>query len=174
MSNKKGLIYVVMGVSGSGKSTIAPMLAERLGLPFFDGDKFHPEENVQKMAAGTPLADQDRHTWLLVLNQLAKQHADQGAVIVCSALKKRYRKQLSQDIKDKIQWIFLQGSFDLILSRLLKRKGHFMPTELLQSQFETLEPPKKAIAVSIAGRPEEILEAILSKLNNVSDGQPDP
>lgn len=174
MKTKKGLIYVVMGVSGSGKSTIAPMLAEKLGLPFFDGDQFHPKENVQKMASGTPLNDQDRHAWLLALNELARKHAGKGAVIVCSALKKRYRKQLAKDLKGQVQWIFLQGSFDLILSRLMERKGHFMPTELLRSQFETLEPPKKAIAVSIAGKPEEILEAILSKLDPASGGYPDP
>ncbi len=160
----QGHIYFVMGVSGCGKSTIAPMLAEKLNVPFFDGDDFHPAANVQKMAAKIPLTDKDRHGWLQSLNQLACKHQEEGAVIVCSALKKSHREKLAKGIEDKVVWIFLQGTFDLILSRLQLRQGHFMPIELLQSQFHTLEIPENAIRVSIQPNPDEIVQTILEKL----------
>ncbi len=163
-SLKKGCIYVVMGVSGSGKSTVAPLLARELSIPYFDGDDFHPAANVKKMAAGTPLDDQDRRGWLMALNQLAREHSAKGAVIVCSALKKSHREQLSDKLEGQMVWIYLEGTFELILSRLQKRIGHFMPIELLRSQFETLEPPANAICVSIEGSPEEIVRQIMGKL----------
>lgn len=163
--SKDGRIYVVMGVSGSGKSTVAPMLANELSLPFFDGDDFHPEANVQKMAARIPLNDDDRHDWLMALNQLAHTHSEKGAVIVCSALKASHRAKLSKGLGKQMVWVYLEGSFELILSRLQKRKGHFMPVELLTSQFETLEPPQQAIKVSINGSPKEIISQIIGKLS---------
>lgn len=153
-----------MGVSGSGKSTIAPMLAKELSLPFFDGDDYHPAANVRKMASGLPLTDTDRQQWLDSLNELAKAHLQEGAVMVCSALKESHRDKLSKDLDDGVVWIFLQGTFQLILSRLQKRKGHFMPASLLKSQFETLELPENAIVVSIAGSPKAIIRQILKKL----------
>jgi gluconokinase len=160
----EGRIYIVMGVSGSGKSTIAPLLAQRLSISFFDGDDYHPAENVEKMSARIPLTDDDRQQWLETLNKLAKKNRENGAVIVCSALKKNHRKKLADDLQEKMVWIFLKGSYELILSRLMKRKGHFMPVSLLKSQFETLEIPEKAITVSIEGKPEAIVEEILAKL----------
>lgn len=159
-----GKIYVVMGVSGSGKSTIAPLLASRLDLPFFDGDAYHPPANVSKMAAQIPLTDRDRHAWLLTLNELTREHSDTGAVLVCSALKAVYRKKLARGLGKKVVWIYLKGPYDLILSRLRERKGHFMPVSLLESQFETLEEPEDALTVSIAGTPEEITSEILRQL----------
>lgn len=162
----KGMVFIVMGVSGSGKSTIAPMLAEALEIPFFDGDHYHPPANVEKMAAKTPLTDEDRHGWLLALNALALQNREKGAVIVCSALKKAYREILSKGLENQIVYVFLRGSFELIQRRLEMRKGHFMPPSLLQSQFETLEPPKNAVVVSIDRSPEVIVKDILSKLGH--------
>ncbi len=154
-----------MGVSGSGKTTIGQLLAQKLKMPFFDGDSYHPEANVQKMAKGHPLNDKDRQSWLQRLNRLAKDHKSKGAVIVCSALKKDYRKLLREDIGNDVEFVFLEGSFELISQRLQQRKGHFMPPELLRSQFETLEIPEHAIMVSIDATPAVIVENILKKLS---------
>lgn len=161
---KKNRVLVVMGVSGTGKTTIGKLLSEKLGHPFFDGDDFHPEENIQKMQAGRPLDDNDRKGWLLRLNQLALEHKKTGAVIACSALKKNYRGLLRAGMGSNIKFIYLKGSFELIKSRLENRNGHFMPLELLQSQFDTLEPPSKALSVSIKGKPSEIVEEIVKQL----------
>lgn len=158
-------ILFIMGVSGSGKSTIGQLLAEKLNLKFYDGDDFHPPENVTKMAKGLPLDDDDRHGWLLRLNELAKKNKSTGAIIACSALKHAYRKQLRAGIEDQIEFIFLKGSFDLVAERLNRRKGHFMPPELLKSQFEALEIPTSAKVVSIDNSPEEIVENIINQLN---------
>lgn len=163
-SKQGGRIYIVMGVSGSGKSTIAPLLAEALSLPFFDGDNFHPASNVAKMSARIPLTDEDRHGWLLALNKLAKEHQEKGAVIVCSALKRSHREKLAEGLGDKMVWVFLKGTYELILSRLMSRKGHFMPTSLLASQFQTLEIPETAITVSIEDEPHLIVDEILKQL----------
>ena len=158
-------ILFVMGVSGSGKSTIGKLLATALGYPFLDGDDFHPDRNIKKMAAGKPLNDEDRYEWLLALNELAKNHTSKGAVIACSALKESYRDQLQKGIDTKVRYIYLKGSFEEILERLQQRKDHFMPLELLQSQFEALSPPKKAIVVEIKEQPEKIVDTILIALD---------
>ncbi len=158
-------IYYVMGVSGCGKSTIAGLLAEALHYSFYDADDFHPEANVQKMAAGNPLNDQDRAGWLKALNTLAVEHKHKGAVIACSALKEVYRDTLSATIEAQTQFVYLEGTYEEILARLRARKGHFMPTHLLQSQFETLEPPKNALRIPIGNTPEEIVSEILRTRN---------
>jgi carbohydrate kinase (thermoresistant glucokinase family) len=158
-------ILFVMGVSGSGKSTIGKLLASALGYPFFDGDDFHPDHNIKKMAAGKPLNDEDRYEWLLALNELAKNHTSKGAVIACSALKESYRDLLQKGIDTKVHYIYLKGSFEEILERLQQRKEHFMPLELLQSQFEALSPPKNAIVVEIKEQPEKIVDSILIALD---------
>ena len=155
-----------MGVSGSGKTTIGELLAKKLAIPFYDGDDFHPEENVKKMAAGHPLNDEDRKSWLLRLNALSQENSENGAVIVCSALKQSYRNILQKGVEDKAVFLFLSGSFETILDRMQKRKGHFMPPDLLKSQFETLEIPNDSRSVSIDQTPENILAEIVQKLKN--------
>ncbi len=162
-------ILFVMGVSGSGKSTIGKLLAKALDYPFFDGDDFHPESNVKKMSAGKPLTDEDRHGWLLSLNDLARKYIERGAVIACSALKESYRILLQQGIKDGVHFIYLKGSFEDILKRLQKRKDHFMPMELLQSQFDLLSSPENAIEIDINQSPDKMVQAILNTLDELNE-----
>ncbi|MEO1011184.1 MAG: gluconokinase [Bacteroidota bacterium] len=162
---KTGHIYVVMGVSGCGKSSVGKLLAQRLGVPFFDGDDFHSPENVKKMRAGNALNDSDREGWLDGLNLLAKRNLQSGAVIACSALKETYRSRLRREIGRSMRFVYLEGSFDIIWERLQKRKNHFMPVALLQSQFDALHPPKNAITVSINKSPETILSEILQYID---------
>ncbi|WP_326693049.1 MULTISPECIES: gluconokinase [unclassified Streptomyces] len=127
-----------MGVSGSGKSTVGELLAPRLGVPFADADSFHPRRNIEKMSAGTPLTDEDRAPWLASMADWLAQHTESGAVLVCSALKRRYRDRLRQ-ASSRLFFLHLDGSYELIAGRLGKREGHFMPAGLLRSQFEALE-----------------------------------
>ena len=158
-------IIFVMGVSGSGKSTIGKMLSEKLKVPFFDGDDFHPEENVRKMQAGIPLTDEDRYAWLMRLHEVASERAKQeGGIIACSALKESYRKLLMEGIEDNVKWIFLEGEYGLIKERMLSRSAHFMPTKLLSSQFDTLEIPAYAIRINIDTTPEIIVDHIMNQL----------
>jgi len=153
-----------MGVSGSGKTTIGQLLAEQLKLPFYDADDFHPKENIQKMKSGHALNDEDRQPWLERLSDLAqKEIQNKGAVITCSALKEKYRIVLNQTIEKQVHWIFLDGSFETILERVNNRPGHFMPPELLQSQFDALERPKNAITFSILAPPYQIVEKIIKQ-----------
>ncbi len=161
---KRKHIFYVMGVSGTGKTTIGQLLAKRLKLEFFDGDDFHPKENVAKMSAGKPLNDDDRHEWLQRLNNLAIDKKKDGAVIACSALKEKYREQLSQGLPDKVLFVYLEGTFAEIKERMESRKGHFMPISLLKSQFEDMEPPKGAIKVPISQTPEQIVQQITRHL----------
>lgn len=156
-------IFFVMGVSGSGKSTVGKLLGKKLAIPFYDGDDFHPKENLVKMQSGQPLNDNDRKQWLKRLNELALEHKFNGAVIACSALKKKYRELLADTIEKNVEFVYLKGSFDEIEARLKQRKGHFMPSSLLKSQFETLEEPEKSITVSITSTPDKILQRILKK-----------
>ncbi|NER13318.1 NADP-dependent phosphogluconate dehydrogenase [Leptobacterium flavescens] len=167
---KKQVIFII-GVSGSGKSTIGNLLAKELDLPFFDGDDYHPESNREKMASGKPLNDEDRKGWLMALNTVAKEELKKNScIIACSALKKKYRQQLSEGIENEFRFVFLHGSFDQILQRMESRSGHFMPLSLLQSQFDTLEPPENAIRVDVINTPEQILEQIKSELNKSEFG----
>ncbi|HEX2629298.1 MAG TPA: gluconokinase [Chitinophagaceae bacterium] len=156
------MIFFIMGVSGSGKSTIGQLLSERTGIPFFDADDYHSDSNKKKMQEGHPLTDEDRQGWLLRLNQLAaEQSINKGVIIACSALKARYRDILSNDITIPVHWVLLQGSYELIKERIEKRKGHYMPANLLQSQFDILETPANAIIEDIAHEPADIVEDIL-------------
>jgi gluconokinase len=159
---------VVMGVSGSGKSTIADKLAARLGWRYEDGDQFHPASNVAKMSAGHPLTDEDRWPWLQVIADEIDRLCRDGerATIACSALKRSYRDILVHGRSD-VRIVFLDGSQELIASRLAARHGHFMPPGLLTSQFRTLEPPaasERPITVSIDASVEAIVDDIVSQL----------
>lgn len=162
------MIYIVMGVSGSGKTLIGTKLAEGLKLPFFDADDFHPEENVAKMESGEPLNDRDRLPWLQEMaRNMVNWEQNGGAVLACSALKESYRKLLSPS-GIPVTFIHLKGSKQLIAERMSQRKGHYMPDSLLDSQFEALEEPQQAITVSIDKTPENIVNKILSQLSQNS------
>ncbi len=130
---------VVMGVSGSGKTSVGAALADRLQLPFVEGDSLHPQSNVARMAAGIPLSDADRWPWLDQIGDRLAQ-APGGVVISCSALKKAYRERL-RAAAAPLYFIFLDGAFDVLSTRMASRKGHFMPVSLLESQLATLETP---------------------------------
>ena len=159
---------VVMGVSGSGKSTIADHLAARLGWRYEDGDRFHPPSNVAKMSAGQPLTDEDRWPWLQAIADEIERacKAGQRVVIACSALKRAYRDILVHG-RDDVRIVFLNGTQELIADRLAARKGHFMPPGLLTSQFKTLEPPQRnerPVTVSIDAPVEAIVDDIIRQL----------
>ena len=154
-----------MGVTGSGKSTVGEVLAERIGWSYYDADDFHPQVNVDKMARGVPLEDADRWPWLRALSEhigtwLA---SGQGAILACSALRETYRSILV-DGRAEVQVVHLKGSRQLIADRLAKRVDHYMPASLLDSQFQTLEEPHSALSVDIDAEPKEIAADIQEKL----------
>jgi gluconokinase len=163
-------VLIVAGVSGAGKTTIGRLLAQRLNYAFRDADDFHPPENIAKMSRGEPLTDDDRVPWLDAIaawigDTLA---ADGRAVVTCSALKRSYRDRLVGQ-RRSVRLVFLNGDMALIARRLAARRGHFMPAQLLQSQFDALEQPQPAenlLIVSIAATPEAIVAEIVSRLSN--------
>lgn len=143
------------------------MLAERLSVPFFDADNFHSDSNKAKMKAGIPLNDDDRKEWLKDLNLLAIKEVQQHTlVIACSALKESYRQQLMLGLENKCKWFLMDGSFGEIADRISKRKGHYMPVSLLQSQFDLLEFPAYAKTIDIQMSPKEIVALIEELLKN--------
>ncbi len=150
-----------MGVSGCGKSTVGELLAEDLGGAYFDGDDFHPPENVEKMRAGEPLTDEDRKGWLHRLQTLLQERKAGGewTFLACSALRRYFRDGL-RDADPDLVFVYLKGDFELIYGRLVKRTEHYMPASLLESQFAALEEPGEGEddvhTVSIAPEPEEI------------------
>ncbi len=160
---------IVMGVSGCGKSTVGEELAERLGIPFMEGDKLHPASNVEKMAAGTPLTDEDRWPWLdLVGAELRKGYEAGGIVISCSALKKTYRERLREACGGPLAFVYLEGSEALLTERMGARTGHFMPLSLLKTQLATLEVPTGepgVVTVSIDATPDEITDNAVKRLS---------
>jgi len=161
MANR--IIYI-MGVSGSGKTTIGELLSQKIGIPFFDADDFHSLASKEKMKAGLPLTDEDRKDWLLALNKLATaQMQVKGAIIACSALKKKYRTVLTEGVENPF-WVFLQGSYKIIYERLQQRKNHYMPPSLLQSQFDSLEIPAHAFIIDIEKSPATIVHLISDAL----------
>jgi carbohydrate kinase (thermoresistant glucokinase family) len=161
-------VLVVMGVSGSGKTTVAKDLAARLGWPFLEGDDLHPPANVAKMHAGTPLTDEDRMPWLQAIAAWidARTHANEPGVVTCSALKHSYRDILI-GTRPHVRLVYLQGDKAVIAKRLSARKGHFMPPALLDSQLATLEEPtpdEHALTVPIDGPSEQAVEKIIHAL----------
>lgn len=160
-------LFVVMGVSGCGKTTVGQALAARLGCPFYDGDDFHPPANVAKMASGVPLNDGDRAPWLARLAGLLKQHEAKGetAVLACSALKQLYREQLR--VSPEVQFVYLAGSFDLIWQRMSQRANHYMKADMLRSQFAALEPPAAAEVIHVAI--DQAIDAIVEQIVQTAD-----
>jgi gluconokinase len=155
------VIVVLMGVSGAGKTTIGRLLAERLGVPFIEGDDHHPPANVAKMAGGVPLEDEDRWPWLARLNEILKK--EKRAVLACSALKECYRKRLLDGIATA-QVVHLHGDKALIAGRLVERRHRYMPASLLDSQYAILEAPRGAIVVDVARAPQGCVETIARAL----------
>jgi gluconokinase len=157
-------VYVVMGVSGCGKTTVGRALAHKLQLPFYDGDDFHPAENVDKMARGIPLTDADRLPWLARLHELIAEHLmrGEGVVIACSALKRKYREQLRAGLEG-VQFVYLRGSFALIWERMTARADHYMKADMLRSQFDTLEAPTadEALIFDVEDAPDVVVDRIV-------------
>lgn len=157
------MVCIIMGVSGCGKSTVGEQLAPRLGLPFYDGDDFHPAANIAKMSNGTPLTDDDRRDWLATLaTELGQWETAGGAILACSALKEAYRTTLQSGLKSPIHWVFLDGPRELLLKRMGSRKGHYMHPDMLDSQLATLERPAYALRLSITATPEELVQDIVA------------
>lgn len=159
--------WIVMGVAGCGKSTIAEALAEKAGGDYLDADAFHPPENVAKMSAGIPLTDEDRWPWLDRLNLDLRERAgsDRPVFLACSALRQVYRDRLGDGVPD-FHIVYLQGSKELILQRMRARQGHFMRPAMLDSQFATLEEPANAIVVSVEKPVTEIVSDVLVHLKS--------
>lgn len=160
----KTRFFIIMGVSGSGKSEVGRTLAAQLGWDFYDADDFHPPANITKMAAGVPLDDSDRAPWLAGLHELIASSLKQNkpGVLACSALKERYRQKLLDGNTD-VQLVYLKGSYDLIRSRMSARKDHYMKPHMLQSQFQALEEPVNAWIMDIANPIEVIVQEILKR-----------
>ena len=154
-----------MGVSGSGKTTVGRLVAQRLGWDFYDGDDFHPPANMEKMAKGIPLEDTDRNPWLKILYHLISTCLEEGksGVLACSALKQQYRQALLAG-NPGVQLVYLKGDYDLIRSRMADRAVHYMQPGMLQSQFDALEEPQDALVVDISSTVEQIVEKIFQNM----------
>jgi carbohydrate kinase (thermoresistant glucokinase family) len=160
------MIYIVMGVSGCGKSTVGALLGKELTLPFYDADDFHPTENINKMADGIALNDDDRAPWLkLLADKIVNWEAKGGAVLACSALKQSYRNVLSSTTENAVTFVYLEGTKAVLHERLTSRESHFMPDTLLDSQLNTLEPPTDAVTVSIDNSIDNIISKILKDIS---------
>lgn len=159
-------IIIIMGVAGSGKTTIGKLLAAETSFSFYDGDNFHTGVALSKMSGGTALSDDDRAPWLQAIRDHISRlkQKDEQAIIACSALKKSYR-QVLRNGNNNITFIYLKGSRSIIAERIKKRTNHFMPPGLLESQFETLEEPRNAMVVDISKEPAQIIQYIIKKLS---------
>jgi carbohydrate kinase (thermoresistant glucokinase family) len=166
-------LYVVMGVCGAGKSLIGAKLAQELGVEFVEGDALHPPENVRKMAAGIPLTDEDRHGWLLAIAARFRdaKRSGVGMVAACSALKRKYRDLLRSAGDPGVRFIHLEGTRELLAERMTTRRGHFMPTSLLDSQLATLETPtpdEGAWVFDISTPPDVIVANLLKRATSAA------
>ena len=166
------MIIIVWGVAGSGKTTIGKTLAAEMTCSFFDADDYHPPTNIEKMSGGQPLTDADRLPWLKKLRELVDAHEDsKGAVLACSALRASYRSILGFGLPH-VRSVLLDGSKTIIARRLLARTDHFMPTTLLDSQFELLDREHEGLTLSIEQAPEDLVQAITEWLENQSRAHP--
>ncbi|MGW7200977.1 gluconokinase [Streptomyces chryseus] len=162
-------VVVVMGVAGTGKTTIGPLLAARLGVPYAEGDDFHPPANITKMSAGTPLDDADRWPWLDAIGAWAHGRSGLGGVVSSSALKRAYRDRLRAAAPGAV-FLHLTGDRELIEGRMRERRGHFMPTALLDSQYAALQPlqgDEAGVSVDVTGSPEDITERAVAALRRL-------
>jgi gluconokinase len=161
----KARFVLLMGVAGSGKTTIGQALARELKWDFYDADAFHPEENVTKMANGIPLDDSDRAPWLASLHALISASLKEGrpAVLACSALKESYRQKLLEGTEGVLV-VYLKGSYELIWSRISRRQDHYMKPQMLKSQFEVLEEPADVLTIDVSMQVEDIVQEILDAL----------
>lgn len=158
-------VFIVMGVSGSGKTTIGKTLADKLNIPFYDADDFHFQSNINKMKNGHALNDDDRQPWLeLLSNKLEQWEQTTGAVLACSSLKESYRKILAIKVKN-LNWVYLKGSFSVIEKRMNNREDHYMKSTLLQSQFDALEEPSYGLHLDIVLNKKDIINHILLNQN---------
>jgi gluconokinase len=160
------MIFIIMGVSGSGKSTIGEAVSSKLGWKYYEGDNFHPAANIEKMKNGIPLNDDDRMPWLnsirKVIEEAISRH--ESIIISCSALKEKYRAILKVD--DGVGLIYLKGSYDLIKKRMEERTDHFFKPEMLKSQFDALEEPADAVQIDISNSPGMIIKEVLKKITD--------
>jgi gluconokinase len=159
------MIVIVMGVAGSGKTTVGTMLAEAMKCAFLEGDSLHSPANIDKMRHGIPLTDGDRAPWLAAIHARLVDVFERGQdlVVACSALEQQYRKVLAENVS--ISWVYLKGSAELIRSRLTHRRHHFMKADMLASQFAALDEPSDALVVDVSAPPAAIVEQILAELH---------
>ncbi|MDO9381200.1 MAG: gluconokinase [Nocardioidaceae bacterium] len=168
-------LVVVMGISGTGKTTVGELVAERLGLEYSDADAFHPQANIDKMSAGTPLTDEDRWPWLEAIGAWLAERDASGGVVSCSALRRAYRDVLT-DAAPRARFLHLDGDIELIRDRVAHRSGHFMPVSLLESQKDTLEllgDDEPGLRVDVADSPAQIVDAFVAHLEQHADTDTD-
>lgn len=164
-----GKCIIIMGVSGSGKTTVGKALAKKMKATFIDGDDMHPQANIDKMHSGQPLNDDDRKEWLENINRKAREITTSGqdCIFACSALKLYYRQRLREGL-EKIVFVYLKGSYNFILERIQSRKNHFFPVSLLQSQFDALEEPtieeQDALTISLKVNSDKVVKEVIDAL----------